>query len=78
MRTPDGKPKSSHLYWPLMPKTLTGPMVPQRTDAVKKVLAPGQVKCMGDLGEQTSSIFIYVRSQVTDRSTDCRGGLPGT
>lgn len=56
---PIGKPSSSHLYWPSLPNTLMGPMVPQSTDAVKNVFGPGHRKRMGGLSVQTPLISIY-------------------
>lgn len=35
-KKPIGKPIRSQVYWPPLPKTLIGPMVPQRTAAVER------------------------------------------
>ena len=59
IKMPRGKPMSSQAYCPSLPKTLMGPMVPQRIEAVKKVLGPGQKNRIEALAVQTSLMSIW-------------------
>ncbi len=59
---PRGNPRRVMEYGPPGPNVFCGPMVPQRTEAVKKVFIWGQVNLLGASTVQTPGIlFIWTR-----------------